>query len=305
MESNNSPSQQPVPRQPQPGMQPRPVQVGHRPTMDGFVPHRPTTPSSPVRRPAPSMDGMSAPMQSRPQPQPRPVTPAVPSPTPAPAAARPVTVHHQASPNPQPNHFAQVPQSQQPRPFAARPASPFGNAVAKPVEEPRPSMTTSDSDPDMMPASKARGPKEHDSTGHAGLVGLAAFIVFGTLLLSPIIPGHVSQGFPLSSSSVTTGQQSLDCLNSENNIQNVTTYTSKYGSPITYTSGTKLTQTANCDNTTQSAIVETTSQFNPLGLVLDLVVALAAAIVIARVWRLVFGERRFKPRRRGREELKD
>ena len=99
------------------------------------------------------------------------------------------------------------------------------------------------------------------------------------------------QSFPLSSSGFSTGDQSLDCLSTESNPVSTTRYNTKAGAPITYTYSTTTTQTATCNGQSQSAIAGHTSQFNPLGLILDVVLALVIAIVVTRVWRLVFGEK--------------
>jgi hypothetical protein len=158
-----------------------------------------------------------------------------------------------------------------------------------------PSVPKSD---DTEQPAKARGPREKNRTGHAGLVGFIVFILLGALLLSPFLPGKVMDSFPLASNTYSTGDSSLDCVGKQGQISNVTKYSSKAGTPITYTSATVTTQTATCDGQPQSAVVGRTSQLNPLGLAVDAVVALVVAIVIARIWRLIFGEKRHPSRHR-------
>lgn len=280
METDSTPSQQPVPRQPQSGVPSRPMQpMGHRPMVDGFGP----------RRPMPAMGAAQQRPTSRPTPIPvgggmRPVP-------------RPASVPHPATPIPTAATSA-LPQSQQPRPFVTRPmpdasAAPKARTSAPASDD----MPTPASTGDMPPASKARVPKEHNRTGHAGLVGLIVFIVLGALLLSPLIPGKVIQNFPLASSTFSTGNQSLDCIGTQGSLQNTTAYNSKSGSPLTYTDSTSTTQSATCNGQMQRAVVERTSEFSSLALVIDILTAIVAAVVVARVWRLIFGEKRHVPHR--------
>jgi hypothetical protein len=277
METDSSPSQQPLPRQPQPGVAPHPL--GHRPMIDGFAPRRPITPpGTSVRRPVSDVHASA---------RPRPIAPILTVPG----------TSTGSTPGRRPT--AAVPPPQQPRIFSARavPSGSTGTTQAASVPQDTDALPATH-DTDMPPAGKARPPKERNSTGHAGLVGFAAFVLFGSLLLSPVIPGKISQSFPLSSTSFSTGEQSLDCLGTQRNLNTTTAYTSKAGSPVTYTYSTSTTQRADCNTQSQSAVIGHSSQFNPLGLVLDLVVALAIAIIIARVWRLIFGEKRCKPHKR-------
>jgi hypothetical protein len=120
------------------------------------------------------------------------------------------------------------------------------------------------------------------------------FIVLGALLSSPLIPGAILQSFPLTSQSFTTGEQSLACINALTNIKSSVAYNAKNGSPITWDSSTTTTQTALCNGSAQSAVVEHTSQFNPLGLLIDIALALVLAIIIAKVWRIVYTRRHRK-----------
>jgi hypothetical protein len=148
------------------------------------------------------------------------------------------------------------------------------------------------------PIATSRPAREKNQTGHAGLAGLIAFILLGVLLLSPLVPGKILQNFPFASSSFSTGDQSLDCLGTQGKVTSTTSYDRKAGAPIVYTYSTSTAQSATCSSRMQYAVTGHTSQFNPLGLVIDIVVALAGAVVIARIWRLIFGEKKHKPRDR-------
>jgi hypothetical protein len=81
-------------------------------------------------------------------------------------------------------------------------------------------------------------------------------------------------------------------------MTSATKYDTKAGAPITYTYSTSTTQTATCNGQIQHAVAGETSQFNPLGLLVDIVTALAIAIIVSRVWRLIFGEKKHSSRRR-------
>jgi hypothetical protein len=279
METDSSSPQQPAPRQPQPGMPPRPMQpMGRRPMVDGFAPRRPMT--QPNTSPARPTMGQAAPRSipiggdiqasrpiSQPQPQHQPQS------TVAPAAAA-------------------LPRSQQPQPFATRPmGSSFGGTAHSTPVAARPNT-----DDDMPPASKAHMPKERSSTGHAGIAGFGALIVLGALFLLPIIPGKVIQNFPLASSNLSTGNQSLDCIGTQGTLRNSTVYNTKAGAPLTYSYSTTTNQSATCNGKLQNAEVEHTSEFSPLALVVDTLLAIILAMVVARVWRMIFGEKQHSPR---------
>jgi ABC-type antimicrobial peptide transport system permease subunit len=134
-----------------------------------------------------------------------------------------------------------------------------------------------------------KSPKSHIETAHAGLIGLIVFIVLGGLLLSPFIPGKTFDSFPGSSQSASSGDQSLACLKTPENVSTSEAYNSRAGSPVTWTYATTTTLHATCDGKAQTAISGHTSQFNPLGLLIDAVLALVVAIIVAKIWRKVFG----------------
>lgn len=131
-------------------------------------------------------------------------------------------------------------------------------------------------------------PKESNENGHAGLVGLAVFIILGALLISPLLPGKIFQSFPLSSQSFSTGDQSLSCISTQGQITNNTTYNSKSGAPVTYSFSTSTTESATCNGSMQTAVTGHSSQFNPLGLAIDVLVAVVIAIIFAKVWGFIF-----------------
>lgn len=273
MDINSSSPQQPTSRQPQPGMPPRPMQpVSRRPMVDGFAPRRPAaaihgTPSRPV-------GGQT----------PRPMGGDVQAPRPT-AAPQQATVSSPAAP---------LPRSQQPHPFATRPMTAGTPAqTARPADVDMPKMHDTDG---MQPTGKSHAPRERSNTGHAGLAGFIALIVLSALFLLPLVPGKIFQNFPLTSSTLSTGNQSIDCLGTQGQIQNSTAYNTKAGSPLTYTYSTSTTQTATCNGQSQSAVVERASQFSPLALVLDVLLAVILAAITARVWRIVYTMRHPAPR---------
>jgi len=222
-------------------------------------PHRPAHPLH--RRPV--LDGFST---HRPTPPAQPQRPATPKPVSDMGGMRPVGTP------------------------VTRPLTPQGPRPAAPVE-PRHIPPA----PDELPPSRTKSPKEHNQTGHAGLVGLIVFVILAALLLSPVIPGKLFQSFPGASESFSTGDSTLDCLGTQGAITSNTTYNTKAGSPITYTYSTTTSQSATCNGKEQTTVIGHTSQFNPLGLVIDLAVTLIVAVLVAKVWRKLFGE---KPNKR-------
>jgi len=241
--------------------------------VDGFGPRRPqpSAPiSAPMQRPQPAV--RIAVTGGTPSPAPTPATVQMPAqPVPGPTVTRPLNTNFTA--NRQPATIPPTPQSATPTP-----------QVSKKID-----MS------DTLPTNKARGPKERNRTGHAGLVGFGVFILLCALMLSPLLPGKIAN-FPLASSGFSTGDQSLDCIGTQGPMTSTTKYNTKAGTPVTYAYSTTTTQTATCNGQSQSAIEGHTSQFNPLGLLADGVLALVIAIVIARVWRMIFGEKKHKSR---------
>ncbi len=265
MEPGNNTSSGSAPR-PQSGTSNRPVQpIVRRPVVDGFVAHRPQSGMRPVMH-SPSATSAG--------------TPAL-------------------SPRPQAQSHAQpVSRPVQPQPGITRPAAPNSLSTTTSTTSSTATQHSSSSTSDDQSPAKSHGPREKNRTGHAGLVGFIVFILLGALLASPLLPGKIMDSLPLSSTTYSTGDSSLDCLGKQGSVSSTTKYSAKAGSPITYTSATTTTQTATCDGQPQSATVGRTSQFNILGLVTDVVVALVVAIVFARVWRLIFGEKRHPSRHR-------
>jgi hypothetical protein len=278
MEPDKKPLQNQVPRQSQPNVPGRSMPpMGRRPMVDGFSARRPQS-GIPI----------STPMQ-RPQPAVRiPVMGEISSPSPA---STPATVQA-PQPVPRPSMAAR---SLNPDFTASRPPVTHAPAPGSAASTPTPPPTGHGDMFDTPPTSKARGPKEHNRTGHAGLVGFGAFILLCALMLLPLLPGKITN-FPLASSGFSTGDQSLDCIGTQGPLTSITRYNTKAGTPVTYTYSTTTTQTAACNGQTQSATEGHTSQFNPLGLLVDIALALVIAAVIARVWRMVFGEKKHKSR---------
>lgn len=135
--------------------------------------------------------------------------------------------------------------------------------------------------------SKAVRPR-HDS-GHAGLVGFVCFVVFGALLLSPLLPGKILDNFPGSSQSASSGDQTIGCVDDVTNSTSSLAYNSRIGSPIVYNYSATTTQKALCDGQQKTAVEGRMSQFNPLGLTADLLLTIALAIGVSFGWRKIFG----------------
>jgi len=277
MESDMSPSQGPAHRQPQPGAASRPMVPGvRRPSLDGFAPRRPGMPINNAVRP--TRPSVSIPVMGGDQPNaPRPVQPT--------QASQPE--FRQAAPM-QPQFHPQ--RSQHTAVTAATASQQRAAQTHTPVSQ----ATRHTPNPDAMSTSKSKQPKEHNHTGHAGLVGFATLIVLGALFLAPIIPGKIMQNFPLSSQTFSTGNQALDCIGSQGQISTTTKYTSKIGSPLNYAYSTTSTESATCNGKSQSATTGHASQFSPLALVVDIIVVIALAVGIAKIWRLIFGEKPHK-----------
>lgn len=133
--------------------------------------------------------------------------------------------------------------------------------------------------------------KEPSRTGHAGWVGLLIFVVLGGLLLSSLLSGKTLDNFPGSSQSFSTGDQALACAHELGKITSSQSYDTKLGAPIVYSYATSSHQSATCDGRQQTVVSGHSSQFNPLGAAIDIVLALVVAIIIARIWRRIFGEK--------------
>jgi hypothetical protein len=130
--------------------------------------------------------------------------------------------------------------------------------------------------------------KPHKSghpTAHAGLVGFIAFLIIGSICLAPVLPGKIWQSAPGSTDSFSTGDQNLDCLSTLGSVATTVHTDHKIGFPITYSYAATTQQSATCEGQTIHAVVGHTAQINPLGLLIDLALALAVAIITAKIWR--------------------
>jgi len=134
-------------------------------------------------------------------------------------------------------------------------------------------------------------PKEKKKTGHSGIVGLVVFVVLAALLLSPLLPGKVLTSFPGSSDSSSSGDQTLACAHDLKDTTSTTVYNTKAGSPIVYKYSTTTTLHGTCDGKAQSAVGGHNSQFNPLGGLINVFIALVIAFIFAKIWRLIFGRK--------------
>lgn len=258
------------------------VPTGQRAVFSDFT-TRPRPIATPMRPATPAPNPAAPLAATQPSPavaQPRPATQPVQPIQPRPAAPQAPTTPAQFTPPAQP--FASIPQ-QPVRPIQAAPIAP---ALSAPIASQQPLQP-------QHKSSHAAAPKTHkhrSESGHAGLAGFIAFVLFAGLLLSPLLPGKTLDNFPGSSQSVSSGDQSLACLNALTNVTSALTYDIKLGSPITYKYATTTTQKALCDGKQQTAIGGHSSQFNPLGLLADSALALVASIAIAKVWRRIFGD---------------
>ena len=233
-------------------------------------PHRPMPGGGP--RPVPQRRVFS---DFAPRPVARPAAP-------QPAAAIPHPVSH---PNPTPAPTPRPASHQQPQ-YAPRPA------IHQPQHVPtQPHIPIVPTEPQLplQQDSKSKAPRLRKSTGHASLVGFISFVIFTALLLSPLLPGKILDNFPGSSQSSSNGDQTIACIHDVTNSSMSLAYNTKAGSPVVYNYTATTTQTANCDGRQQSAVAGRTSQFNPLGLTADLLLALALAIGISLVWRKLLG----------------
>ena len=172
---------------------------------------------------------------------------------------------------------------------AARPAASAFQSP-RPVQQPlTPPMPTELDDIPEPPSHHETKSKAARSAGsHAGLVGFICFVVFATLLLSPFLPGKILNNFPGSSDTDSSGDQTIGCVDDVTNSTSSLAYNSKVGSPIVYNYSATMTQKALCDGQQKTAVEGRTSQFNPLGLAADLVLALAVAVGVVFVWRKIF-----------------
>lgn len=254
MENNYAP-QDPVQRPVRPSIPLRPAQlITRRPVLDGFVTHRQSMPPRPLGPQPAGKDNTPTPRNTGLETHPRITPPA-----------------HTNSPQ----RRLHVPM-----------------APSRPLSSGGPEFTGMSGE--LSPTTPTKPPKEPNRTAHAGLVGSIVFLLLGALLLSPLVPGKTIQNFPLSSEAFSTGEESLDCLGTQRSLTTHTTYNSRAGSPVTWTYSTSTTQSATCNDMSQSAVIGHTSQSSPLALLLDAASALVAAIVVAKVWRRLFGETRTK-----------
>ncbi len=232
---------------------------------------------------------------------PRPAT-AMPGPAHKPASTHPIATHAPAT-VPAVAHTAARPIPPQQSPLgpathtAAR-ATSHPTAHPQAFGQPTAASRPSPAQPPIA-TSPLRFGKEKEATAHkqshsgarSGLVGFICFVVFAGLLLSPFLPGKILENFPGSSDTISTGQETLACLEELSNANTATAYDSKAGWPITYHYATTTTESAACQGKPQSAAIGSASQFNPLGLVIDTLLALVAAIGIAKVWGIIAARR--------------
>jgi hypothetical protein len=180
------------------------------------------------------------------------------------------------------------------QPVATRPQSP-----AHPHTQPVPVSSVNLDDDIASTLPKAGSPEriEKDSkaphpTAHSGVIGFVVFVVLCTLALAPFLPGKIMQDFPLSSGTDSSGEQSIGCATDLSPIQTSTAYNYKRGFPLVYGYETTSTIKATCNHVTKTATGGQTSQFNPLGGLIDVALAGVLALVVAKIWRKIFSPKR-------------
>lgn len=111
------------------------------------------------------------------------------------------------------------------------------------------------------------------------------FLVCCGLFLAPVVPGKIWNDAPGSSQTFSTGDQNIDCLGTVGKLTTTTTYDTKAGFPLVYNYSTTSHLSAPCGGKVMTAAGGHTSQFNPLGLLADILLALAIGIITAKIWR--------------------
>jgi hypothetical protein len=293
---------------------PRPMASAARPAAPGSIPPRPLpsapappAASKPTSTTPPKPFGPHAPLAPKPVPQvPRPMF----QPQTAPvltASTHPGQPHHQPPHHPKvshtttyPTHHALQHTPQAPGAAAAlnKPGAAHPGPAAAPLASHQQASATAPQGPHAIPplphtpiSTELKAGKPHNASAHTGLVGFLCFIILGGLLLSPLLPSKIFDNFPGSSVSVSSGEQTLACLDDPLNATSVTSYHGKFGSPLNYKYATTTVQHATCDGKQQSADIGHMSQFSPLALAIDALLALGVAIGIAQIWRLIFARR--------------
>jgi len=129
---------------------------------------------------------------------------------------------------------------------------------------------------------------ESHPTAHSGLVGWIVFVLLAALALSPLLPGKVLQSFPGTSDSTSVGEQTIGCIDALQNVRTTDSTDYKWGFPIVYRYATTSTLRATCDGQSKTATGGQTSQFNPLGAVVNVAGAGIVAMIVAFLWRKLF-----------------
>jgi hypothetical protein len=278
-----------------------------RPTIGGTPQQRPTGYTRPVtpQNPSPSAlrpiapAGQHNPASTGPSAL-RPPTPVAKPAVPAqPSMFRPPTGPSMDFRPATPTAHVPGPQSTSPQPTPSHtpshsptPAVSTAQASSNSVQPARPATQSTPESTKVSVESSPKPHKEPHPTAHAGLVGFITFVVVGSLLLAPIIPGKIWDTAPGSWQSFSTGDQAIDCVSgSPTNTSTTTRYNSKNGFPVVYQYTTTSTMTGSCGSQVQHAVGGHTSQFNPLGLLIDTLTTLAIAIIVAKLWRRFRGVR--------------
>lgn len=199
---------------------------------------------------------------------------------PRPAHRSPAPTHAVPHSSTTPVHQAR-PTSRDPHPHIPSPQP-------EPVQ-PTPQQTPVPASAPERPAMPNNTPsKPRASRSHAGIIGLVLFVVLALVAFTPILPGKILEDFPGSSESQSSGDQSLACITTPEGMVVSTSYDTKLGFPIVYKYTTTTTQRALCQGKDISATGGTSSQFNPLGLVINLAAAAIIAGIVGKLWGTLY-----------------
>jgi hypothetical protein len=115
-------------------------------------------------------------------------------------------------------------------------------------------------------------------------IGVGLFLVFSAILLLLPLPGKILRNSQGSFGSFSTGD-SIICQGDAGPVNNRVSYKAKKGFPITYAYTATASIEMTCNGQAQTATGGQTSEFNPLGIVLDVMAAALLAWIAAMLMR--------------------
>jgi hypothetical protein len=131
---------------------------------------------------------------------------------------------------------------------------------------------------------EAPAPQAHTPHKAVG-IGLGLCIALLLLFLSPLLPGKVLNNSPGSSSSFSSGSQSLSCTGNAGPVTSALKYTSKKGFPITYGYTATSSVEMSCNGSTQSASGGQSNEFSTMAIIIDVACAAVVAFAVTKVMR--------------------